>query len=61
MLILTRRVGETVMVGNDVTVTIVGVKGSQIRIGINAPKDVTVHREEIYERIRREQHPVRST
>jgi carbon storage regulator len=61
MLILTRRVGETVMVGNDVTVTIVGVKGSQIRIGINAPKDVTVHREEIYQRIRREQHPTRST
>ena len=55
MLILTRRVGETVMVGNDVTVTIVGVKGKQIRIGINAPKDVIVHREEIYERIRREQ------
>ena len=60
MLILTRRVGETVMIGNEVTVTIVGVKGSQIRIGINAPKDVTVHREEIYERIRREQHSVRS-
>jgi carbon storage regulator len=61
MLILTRRVGETLMVGNDVTVTIVGVKGNQIRIGINAPKDVIVHREEIYERIRREQHPVRLT
>jgi carbon storage regulator len=45
------------MVGNDVTVTIVGVKGNQIRIGINAPKDVIVHREEIYERIRREKHP----
>jgi carbon storage regulator len=61
MLILTRRVGETVMVGNDVTVTIVGVKGTQIRIGINAPKDVTVHRKEIHERIRREQLPVRLT
>jgi carbon storage regulator len=61
MLILTRRVGETVMVGNDVTVTIVGVKGTQIRIGINAPKDVRVHRKEIYERIRREQPPVRLT
>jgi len=61
MLILTRRIGETVMVGNDVTVTIVGVKGNQIRIGIGAPKDVAVHREEIYERIRREQHPVRLT
>jgi carbon storage regulator len=60
MLILTRRVGETVMVGNDVTVTIVGVRGCQVRIGINAPKDVTVHRKEIYERIRREQHPARS-
>jgi carbon storage regulator len=61
MLILTRRVGESVMVGNDVTVTIVGVKGTQIRIGINAPKDVTVHRKEIYERIRRDQLPVRLT
>jgi carbon storage regulator len=57
MLILTRRVGETVRVGNDVTVTIVSVKGNQIRIGINAPKNVTVHREEIYQRIQREQHP----
>jgi carbon storage regulator len=54
-------VGETLMVGDDVTVTIVGLKGNQIRIGINAPKDVIVHREEIYERIRREQHPVRLT
>lgn len=61
MLILTRRVGETVIVGNDVTVTIVGVKGNQIRIGIGAPKDVSIHREEIYERIRREQHPMRLT
>ena len=57
MLILTRRVGETVMVGNDVTVTIVGVRGCQVRIGINAPKNVTVHRKEVYERIRRAQHP----
>jgi len=56
MLILTRRVGETVMIGNDVTVTILGVKGNQVRVGINAPKDVAVHREEIYERIKREQH-----
>jgi carbon storage regulator len=54
MLILTRRIGEAVMVGNDVTVTIVAVKGSQIRIGINAPKNVAVHRKEIYERIRHE-------
>lgn len=55
MLILTRRVGETVMIGNEVTVTVLGVKGNQVRIGINAPKSVAVHREEIYERIRREQ------
>jgi carbon storage regulator len=61
MLVLTRRVGETVIVGNDVSVTILGVKGNQIRIGINAPRNVTVHREEIYERIRREQRPVIST
>lgn len=55
MLILTRRVGETVVIGNDVTVTILGVKGNQVRVGINAPKNVAVHREEIYERIKREQ------
>ena len=55
MLILTRRVGETVMIGNDVTVTVLGVKGNQVRIGVNAPKDIAVHREEIYERIKREQ------
>lgn len=54
MLILTRRVGETVMIGNEVTVTVLGVKGNQVRIGVNAPKDVAVHREEIYERIKRE-------
>ena len=56
MLILTRRVGETVMIGDDVTITILGVKGNQVRVGINAPKSVAVHREEIYERIRAEQH-----
>jgi carbon storage regulator len=61
MLILTRRVGETVVIGGNVTVAIIGVKGSQIRIGINAPKDVSVHREEIYERIRHEQLPARLT
>lgn len=55
MLILTRRVGETLMVGDDVTVTVLGVKGNQVRIGVNAPKEVAVHREEIYERIKREQ------
>lgn len=54
MLILTRRVGETVMIGDEVTVTVLGVKGNQVRIGVNAPKDVAVHREEIYERIRQE-------
>jgi carbon storage regulator len=57
MLILTRRVGETLMVGDDVTVTIVGVKANQVRIGISAPKNVAVHREEIYKRIQRERHP----
>ena len=55
MLILTRRVGETVMIGSEVTVTVLGVKGNQVRIGVNAPKDVAVHREEIYERIKREE------
>ncbi len=54
MLILTRRVGETLMIGDEVTVTVLGVKGNQVRIGVNAPKNVSVHREEIYERIRRE-------
>jgi carbon storage regulator len=57
MLILTRRVGETVMIGDDVTITVLGVKGNQVRVGINAPKSVAVHREEIYERIKREQQP----
>ena len=55
MLILTRRVGETLMIGDQVTVTVLGVKGNQVRLGVNAPKDVAVHREEIYERIKREQ------
>ncbi len=54
MLILTRRAGETLMIGEDVSITVLGVKGNQVRIGINAPKDVAVHREEIYDRIQDE-------
>ncbi len=54
MLILTRRVGETVMIGDEVTVTVLGVKGNQVRIGVNAPRSVSVHREEIYNRISEE-------
>ena len=56
MLILTRRVGETLMIGDEVTVTVLGVKGSQVRIGVSAPREVAVHREEIHERIKAEEH-----
>lgn len=55
MLILARRVGETIMIGEDVTVTVLGVKGNQVRVGVNAPRDVAVHREEIFERIKSEE------
>jgi carbon storage regulator len=56
MLILTRRVGETLVIGDEVTVTVLGVNGNQVRIGVNAPKEVAVHREEIFERIKNEEH-----
>ncbi len=58
MLVLTRWVGETVMIGNEITVTVLHVKGNQVRVGVNAPKEVAVHREEIYERIQEEQSAV---
>jgi carbon storage regulator len=54
MLILTRRIGETLMIGDEVTITVLGVKGNQVRLGVNAPRDVAVHREEIYDKIQSE-------
>lgn len=56
MLILTRRIGEVLRVGDEVSITVLGIKGNQVRIGIDAPKDVSVHREEIYQRIKNEGH-----
>lgn len=58
MLILTRRVGETLIIGDDIAITVLGVKGNQVRLGIKAPRDVTVHREEVYQRIHQDSQEV---
>ena len=54
MLILTRRLNETLMIGTEITVTVLGVKGNQVRLGVNAPKSIAVHREEVFDRIQTE-------
>lgn len=59
MLILTRRAGESILIGNDITITVLGVKGNQVRVGINAPRELGVHREEIWLRIRKEEEAAR--
>lgn len=61
MLILTRRTGETINIGDDVQITVLGVRGNQVRLGLIAPKEIPIHREEIYERIKREQEAVPAT